>query len=99
MSARKVTPTGVLVAPSGIPEDEWLALRRTGIGGSDIAALLGMNRYTSPYELYLDKRGELPDIPRGEFLDRAAMWGHLHEPLIAARVRRALTASGPAGSA
>ena len=24
-------------------------------------------------------------MPRSEFLDRAAMWGHLHEPLIAAR--------------
>ena len=81
----KVTPTGVLVAPSGIPEDEWLALRKTGIGGSDIGALLGMNKYTSPYELYLDKRGELPEMPRSEFLERAAMWGHLHEPLIAAR--------------
>jgi len=81
----KVTPAGVLVAPSGIPEDEWLALRKTGIGGSDIAALLGMNKYTSPYEFYLDKRGELPEMPRSEFLDRAAMWGHLHEPLIAAR--------------
>lgn len=85
MSPRKVTPTGVLVAPSDLPEDEWLALRKTGIGGSDIGALLGMNKYTSPYELYLDKRGELPEIPRSEALDRAAMWGHLHEPLIAAR--------------
>jgi putative phage-type endonuclease len=85
MTARKVTPTGVLVAASDLPREEWLALRRTGIGGSDIGALLGMNRYTSPYELYLDKRGELPEMPRSEFLDRAATWGHLHEPLIAQR--------------
>lgn len=82
---QKVTPTGVLVAPSGIAEDEWLALRKTGLGGSDIGALLGMSRYTSPYELYLEKREELPDLPRSEALMRAAMWGHLHEPLIAAR--------------
>lgn len=82
---QKVTPTGVLVAPSGIPEAEWLALRKSGLGGSDIGALLGMSRYTSPYELYLEKREELPDLPRAEALERAAMWGHLHEPLIAAR--------------
>lgn len=85
MSARKVTPTGILVAPYDTPREEWLKLRRAGIGGSDIGALLGMNKYTSPYELYLDKRGELPDQPRSEFLERAATWGHLHEPLIAER--------------
>jgi putative phage-type endonuclease len=85
---RKVTPTGVLVAQHDIPEAEWLALRRTGIGGSDVGALLGMSKYTSPYELYLDKRGELPQMPRSEALDRAARWGHLHEPLIAAEFSR-----------
>jgi len=85
MTARKVTPTGILVATSDLPREDWLALRRAGIGGSDIGALLGMSKYTSPYELYLDKRGELPEIPRSEFLERAATWGHLHEPLIAQR--------------
>ena len=84
----RVTPTGILVAPSDIPEDEWLALRKTGIGGSDLAALLGMNKYTSARELYLEKRGELPDLPRSEFLIRAARWGNLHEPLIAAEFAR-----------
>lgn len=88
MSGRKVTPTGILAATSDLPEADWLALRRSGIGGSDIGALLGMNRYTSPYELYLDKRGELPDMPRSDFLDRAARWGHLHEPLLAAEFAR-----------
>jgi putative phage-type endonuclease len=85
---RKVTPTGVLVAPHGIPEAEWLALRRTGIGGSDVGALLGMSKYTSPYELYLDKRGELTERPRSEELERAAKWGHLHEPNLAAEFSR-----------
>jgi len=87
-TGQRVTPTGVLVAPASIPEDQWHALRKTGLGGSDIAALLGMNRYTSPRELYYDKRGELPDLPRSEFLERAAKWGHLHEPLIAAEFAR-----------
>lgn len=85
---QRVTPTGVLVAPAGIPEDEWHALRKTGLGGSDIAALLGMDRYTSPRELYHDKRGELPEMPVSEGLERAAKWGHLHEPLIAAEFSR-----------
>ena len=80
---QKVTPTGVLVAPSGIPEDEWLALRKTGIGGSDAGALLGMDAYTSPFHLYLDKIGELPDLGRSEALEKAAKWGHIHEPALA----------------
>lgn len=87
-AGQKVTPTGVLLAPAGLPEGEWLALRRTGIGGSDVGALLGMSKYTSAYELYLDKRGELPVIPRPEALDRAARWGHLHEPLLAQEFSR-----------
>ena len=27
---------------------EWLKARQTGIGGSDVAAILGLNRYKSP---------------------------------------------------
>jgi putative phage-type endonuclease len=85
---QKVTPAGVLVARHGIPEQEWLALRTQGIGGSDVATLLGMNPYTSARELYHEKRGELPEIPRSDALERAAKWGHLHEPLIAAEFAR-----------
>jgi putative phage-type endonuclease len=85
---RRVTPTGLLVAPSGIPKTEWLALRRTGIGGSDVGALLGMSKYASPYDLYLDKRGERPEMPRSEALEKAAKWGHLHEPSLAAEFSR-----------
>ena len=84
----RVTPTGILVAPSDIPEDEWLALRKTGIGGSDAGALLGMDRYMSPSHLYLDKIGELPDFPRSEALEKAAKWGHIHEPALAAEFAR-----------
>lgn len=85
---QRVTPTGVLVAPSGIPEDEWLALRQTGIGGSDAGALIGLDRYESPFHLYLDKTGEMPDMPRPAKLERAAHWGHIHEPALAAEFAR-----------
>ena len=60
-------------------------MRRTGIGGSDVAALIGLDRYRSPWHVYLEKRGELPGIPRSDALERAAEWGHLLEPLIAQR--------------
>lgn len=40
---------------------EWLAWRRHGIGGSDIAALLGLSRYGSPWTVWADKVGVLPE--------------------------------------
>ncbi|WP_164543639.1 YqaJ viral recombinase family protein [Streptomyces mobaraensis] len=78
-----VTPSGVVVAPAGLDREQWLAARRTGIGGSDIAAALGMSRYASPLALYLDKTGELGDVSRSPELEEAAFWGHRHEPTIA----------------
>ena len=45
------------------PEDrgEWLAIRKRGIGGSEAAALVGLNDYSSPYEIWADKMGLLPE--------------------------------------
>lgn len=40
--------------------DEWLELRRNYIGGSDAAAVLGLNPYTSPYALWAEKTGKTP---------------------------------------
>jgi predicted phage-related endonuclease len=39
----RVTPSAILLATADQPEDQWLDARRTGIGGSDVAALLGMD--------------------------------------------------------
>lgn len=58
---------------------EWLAKRRAGIGGSDIAAILGLSKYKSPYDLWLDKTGRKTDESTGE----AALWGQLAEDMIA----------------
>lgn len=38
--------------------DEWRAARKNGIGGSDAAAAIGMSKYTSPLELWLEKTGQ-----------------------------------------
>lgn len=38
--------------------DEWLESRRKGIGGSDASAILGLNPYSSPLAVYLDKIGK-----------------------------------------
>ena len=41
-------------------KQEWLDLRRTGIGGSDAAAVVGLNPFSSPYALWAEKTGKVP---------------------------------------
>ena len=48
----------------GLSHEEWLALRRKGIGGSDHAAIVGLDRYRSPFDVYADKLGLKPEITR-----------------------------------
>lgn len=36
---------------------DWLAQRGQGIGGSDVSAILGMNRWSSPLQVWLEKTG------------------------------------------
>lgn len=43
-----------------LTHEEWLEERRKSIGGSDAAALVGMNPYVTPYMLWADKTGRLP---------------------------------------
>lgn len=38
---------------------EWLEDRRKGIGGSDVATILGLNQYKSAYQLWLEKTGQV----------------------------------------
>lgn len=40
--------------------EEWLKLRSQYIGGSDAAAVIGLNAYTSPYSLWAEKTGKIP---------------------------------------
>lgn len=40
--------------------EEWLAFRRNYIGGSDAAAVVGLNPYSSPYALWAEKTGRTP---------------------------------------
>jgi|ETNvirnome_2_300_1030623.scaffolds.fasta_scaffold01928_6 putative phage-type endonuclease len=60
--------------------EDWLAHRQTGLGGSDILAALGMDRYKSTYTLYREKRGEVEPEPV-DGVD--AELGHFLEPFMA----------------
>ena len=40
--------------------EEWLEIRKNYIGGSDAAAVVGLNSFSSPYTVWADKLGKLP---------------------------------------
>ena len=40
--------------------DEWKAFRNQYIGGSDAAAIVGMNDFSSPYSVWAEKTGKVP---------------------------------------
>lgn len=49
-----------------MPREQWLELRKKGIGGSDSAAIVGLDRYRSPFDVYADKLGLKPEQPDNE---------------------------------
>ena len=63
---------------------EWLALRSTGIGGSDAAAALGMSPWKSPWQLHHEKVGT---VAGDDEQTEAMYWGSVIEPVVRARWR------------
>lgn len=60
--------------------DEWREERRKGVGGSDVAAILGISAYSSPYRVWLDKVYGIHDDISGK---PAVEWGNILEPVVA----------------
>lgn len=61
--------------------EAWLAERRTGIGGSDIAAILGLSPWKTAVDVWLDKTGQKTDDTIGDA--EAVRWGTLLEDVVA----------------
>ena len=47
----------ILTPTTDLAHDEWLGYRCKGIGGSDAAAIVGLNPWSSPTAVYADKMG------------------------------------------
>lgn len=56
----------ILIPIKNKTREEWLELRRKGIGGSDIAAILGLNPYRSAIDVWLDKTGRAEEREASE---------------------------------
>jgi putative phage-type endonuclease len=77
--------TAVRILPASVDRPRWLVARRTGIGGSDVSTVVGLNRWSSRYELFLDKTGQLPLVDEQS---EAAEMGVLLEPVVRERFAR-----------
>lgn len=63
VSGGLAAPTARLVLPNGDLDNpefraRWEETRRAGIGGSDVAAILGLDRYKGPRHVYEEKHGQ-----------------------------------------
>lgn len=45
----------VITDTQDLPRDEWLAFRKTGIGGSEVAAIFGISPFGTARDVYYDK--------------------------------------------
>jgi putative phage-type endonuclease len=62
-------------------QETLVALRRTGIGGTDASAILGLNPYRTPLQVWAEKRGLVAEREQTD----AMYWGAALEPVIARR--------------
>ena len=58
---------------------DWLTARKSGIGGSDVGTVLGLNSYKTPYQLWKEK---VSDEEPTEIDSLPAKLGNLYEPVI-----------------
>jgi putative phage-type endonuclease len=59
--------------------ENWLISRRAGVGGSDAAAIMGVNEYASELAVYVEK---ISDAPPDDSSSEMADWGRIFEPAI-----------------
>ena len=72
-------------ATTGMSNEEWLRLRKTGIGGSDAGSICGVNPFGSPMKVYYDKTSSSVE----ELDNEAVRQGHDLEDYVAQRFMEA----------
>lgn len=74
----------VIVDTDTLSREDWLTYRRLGIGGSDVAAIMGISPFATIRDLYYDKVGIQPLIEEDEESNWVAKEvGHRLEDLVA----------------
>lgn len=60
---------------------QWVEARKNGIGGSDVASIMGLNKYSSPLNVWLIKTGREPSPDLSD--NQAVEWGNRLEDVVA----------------
>ena len=62
---------------------KWLEMRKSGIGGSEAAAIVGLNPWKSAFQLWMEKTGQVEpeDLSDNEYV----YWGNVLEQAVADR--------------
>lgn len=100
MNTHQTTPTnganktgrGVLrlVSTKDLSRNDWLDVRKRGIGSSDAATAIGLNPYKSQLELWLEKTNRDVGLakPNPDDDTTPVFWGVVLEPVVASQYQR-----------
>ena len=69
----------IMIPTKDLTREEWLELRRNGIGGSDASVVMGKNPWRSIQQLWEDKTGK---TPVQENSNEYTYWGNVMEGII-----------------
>lgn len=86
----KPRPALKLVKTNTLQREDWLEVRKQGIGSSDAAAAVGLHPYKSQLQLWMEKTGRDAALPQADPNDDQSpmYWGTLLEPIVAAHYAR-----------
>lgn len=76
----------IIRTTTDLPREEWLRLRKKGIGGSDAAAVAGLSPWVSPSQVWLEKTGRVEPEDLSE--NEAVYWGTRLEDIVADEFKR-----------
>lgn len=70
----------IISSTKDLSREDWLKLRQLGIGGSDAAIVLGLSKWKTPFELFLEKTNQ---VELQESQSEAAYFGSILEDVVA----------------
>lgn len=76
---------------ANMKHEEWLEIRKQGIGGSDASAVAGVNKYANQVTLYMEKLSYYDRNAKSNVRE-AAEWGNRLEPIVRATFKEKINA-------